>query len=113
VLAKVLPDRVAGAGQRQTQGDVVPGLLPDLADRGLGQGLSLVDLALGPGPVAVPGAVDEQDLEPVAPLPPQDAPGGEDVCVQARRFAGVADRGGTHPRCWDQRRRWTRWSDCW
>ena len=60
---------------RDPEGDTDAGLFVDLADRGLGEGLAGIDLALGEGHVAVLGAVDQQDAELALDEAPQHAAG--------------------------------------
>jgi hypothetical protein len=54
---------VVNGRQRDAQLGGEADFLLDLPDRALGDGLAVVDLALGPGPVVIARPVDQQDFK--------------------------------------------------
>src|SRR5690606_1862161 len=71
-------ERVARLRQGQPEAHPQPGLLQRLPDGRDHPLLTRVELALGPGPVVVPGPVDQGDLEAAPAHPPGHDAGGPD-----------------------------------
>src|SRR5690606_31256489 len=92
LLAAPVAGRVPQHRQGRAERDLEAGLLGYLAHRGARDALARVELALGPGPVVVARAVDEQDLEAALALAPHERSRGENGRATATRHRWLTSR---------------------